>query len=277
MKKVRRDIWIIVAVVVVACGKPKEEKSTKIISRVGEKEITENDFEAFLKFKRIVAADNEKKEKVLDDYLEREALAKAIEGESLLDKERIDAELNEFRKEMIISRYFEAYLKEKVTKKAVSDYYKSHSKEYEQEKIKVAHILVRVNERMDEIEKQAKLTRINEAYGKVKAGASFEEIVKDYSEDKVSLKKGGDIGWIKNGAIDPKFSETVFSMKKGEVSKPFKTKFGYHIVSIVEDKKIVKSPLRTVEGDIRYQLREKAKKDEIMRLKKKLVVKKFGR
>ena len=267
-------ILLIATLTFFACDNKKGKAPQEYVAKVGDKTITEREFEEFLAFKRIVAKEKEGREKILKEYVEREALAKAIENERLLDKSTIEVELNEFRKEMIISRYFEKFLKEKVTKKNVKNYYNAHSAEYEDEKVKVAHILIRVNDRMDDVEKQARITRINEAYSKLRSGDKFEDIVKEYSEDKVSNKKGGDIGWIKKGAIDDQFSKTAFSIKEGEYSEPFKTKFGYHIALILEGKKKVKRPFRAVEGDIRYQLREQAKKEEMARLRKKVNVEK---
>ena len=57
---------------------------------------------------------------------------------------------------------------------------------------------------------------------------TFEEAARQYSQGPTA-SKGGDLGIIEHGMMVPEFEEAVFNMKKGEISRPFKTKFGYHI------------------------------------------------
>jgi peptidyl-prolyl cis-trans isomerase C len=119
---------------------------------------------------------------------------------------------------------------------------------------------------MSETERKAKLTAAQEAYSQILAGKNFAEIARDYSEDKISAKKGGDLGWLKEGSIDSKFSEVLFGLKPAEVSEPFETPFGFHMVKLIDGPRIVRKPFDAVAGDIRYQLRNKAKKAELERL-----------
>ena len=79
---------------------------------------------------------------------------------------------------------------------------------------------------------------------------------------------------VKKGAIDPRFSEKIFSMEVDAVSEPFETAFGYHIVKLLEGEVTVKRPLEAVAGDIRYQLRNQAKQAELKRLLSEVKVKK---
>lgn len=237
-----------------------------VVATVGDKEITEAEFTAFLEFKRLPADDSSRRQAVLEQYVEREALAEAVTGTDLLNEKMIEVELNEFRKEMLISRYFEKFLSQEVTDEAVRNYYNMHADEFEQKKVHVAHILFRTDKKMSETERKAKLTTAQEAYSKVTSEAEFADIATEYSEDKVSARKGGDLGWLKEGAIDPRFSETIFSLEKGEISEPFETVFGFHVVKVLEGPQVVKRPFDAVKGNIRYQLRNQAKEAELERL-----------
>jgi peptidyl-prolyl cis-trans isomerase C len=246
------------------------------IARLNGKDISTAEFETFLKFKRVPADNEKKRERLLDQYLEREALATVIEEQDLLDNQMVQVELNEFRKEMLISRYFEKFLKDKVSDQAVRNYYNTNSPEYEQKKAHVAHILIRTNKRMGEPERQAKLTTAQDAYSQIKSGKDFAEIAKNYSEDKISAEKGGDLGWMKEGSIDKRFSKTIFEdLKEGELSEPFETPFGFHVVKVLEAPQVVKKPFDAVSGDIRYQLRSQAKKAELERLKAEIKIEKL--
>lgn len=259
--------WAIVglSILLSACG--GGDNNGKAIAEIGDKSITESQFEAYLKYKRLSAADEKRRNGLLDQYLEREALATAIEQNELLDKDLTQAELDDFRRQMLISRYFEKLLQEKVTSETVKSYYVSHASEYEQKKVRVSHILMRINRNMTETERKAKLTVAQEAYGKLIQGTSFEEVAKNYSEDAISAKKGGDLGWMKEGSVDPKFSKTIFELEAGKISEPFETPFGFHIVKVVDGPAVVKQPLDAVKGDIRYRLRNEVKTAEIKRLR----------
>jgi peptidyl-prolyl cis-trans isomerase C len=119
---------------------------------------------------------------------------------------------------------------------------------------------------MSEPERKAKLTIAQEAYSQIRSGKDFAKTAEKYSEDKVSAKKGGDLGWIKQGGIDKNFSKKAFELEEGAVSEPFETPFGYHVIKVLAAPRTVKRPYEGVAGDIRFQLRNKAKKAELEKL-----------
>lgn len=242
------------------------DDKVRVLARVNGETVTQPEFDAYLDFKRIPAEDEKRREKVLEEYLEREGLAKVIEAQKALDQASIEAELNEFRKEMIISRYFDEFLREKVTDEAIKNYYETNAKNYEERKVHVAHILVRTHKRMTEEERKAKLTTAQEIHSKLQSGEDFAEVAKQFSEDKISGSRGGDLGWIKEGSIDARFSQRAFEAKAGVVTEPFETPFGFHILKVLEEPKSIRRPLAAVAGDIRYQLRNEAKEAELKRL-----------
>jgi peptidyl-prolyl cis-trans isomerase C len=259
-------VCIVSMMVLSACNRTNESPA---LASVDGKTITKNEFEAYLKFKRLPASDEKRKANLLDQYLEKEALAAVIEKEAALDKDLIRVELNEFRKEMLISRYFETFLKDKVNDQEIENYYNTHAADYESQKVHVAHIMIRTNPRMGELERKAKLTTAQEVYSKLRAGRDMAKLAEKYSEDKQSAKKGGDLGWIKQGSIDSRFSKQAFSLQAGDVSEPFETSYGFHVIKVIEGPRTVKQPLSAVKGNIRYQLRDMAKQAEVKRLQEK--------
>ena len=66
-------------------------------------------------------------------------------------------------------------------------------------------------------------------------GKSFEELAKQYSEDTGSKEKGGDLGFFGPGKMVKEFEEATQKLKKGEVSEPVKTQFGYHIIKVTDN------------------------------------------
>lgn len=223
-------------------------------------------FEAYLKSKRVSLEDTARVDRLRAEYNRRAALATAIYDSGQLDKVQIDAELEEFRKELLISRYFEEYLNEAVTDQGIQNFYGENIEQYKSRKTKVAHMLFRTNTRMSEQDRQLVLTKASEAHSRVTAGETFAAVARELSEDKVSAEKGGDLGWLNEGAVSDGFSSKVFAMKAGEVSEPFLTDFGFHIVKVEEEPQDVTKPLSALKGDIRYQLRNQSKKAEVTRL-----------
>lgn len=236
------------------------------LARVDGRNITQAEFNAYLKFKRIPEQDKARVDRALDEYIQRAALVAAIEKSGKLDAGLAQAELEEFRRQMLIGRYFENHLADSVDDDAVRNYYTSNADQYESRRMQVAHILIRVDGRMEESERQAKLSLAHEAYSRIQKGEDFGEVATSYSEDTVSAQKGGDLGWLGEGAVDPDFSKRLFALKPGEVSEPFLTAFGFHIIKALDGPQLVKRPVESVEGDIRYQLRNQVKLDETARL-----------
>lgn len=243
------------------------DSSGEQIASVNGKAVSQANFDAYLKFKRVPTQNPEWVNRELDEYLEREGLAGQIDAQQLLPAEQVEVEVNEFRKQMLISRYFEQFLRDRVNDEAVRNFYATNPEQFQAKKTHVAHILLRTNPGMSEAERQALLTKAQEVYSRANAQEDFAVLAKEYSEDQLSAQHGGDLGWLQEGAIDPAFSSKVFAMKAGELSEPLVTPFGFHVLKVLEGPQVIKQPFEAVSGDIRYRLRQEAKQAELERLK----------
>lgn len=94
-----------------------------------------------------------------------------------------------------------------------------------------SHILLQVSDDRTAEEAQAKLADLRE---RIQAGEPFAELAVEFSEDPVSAKAGGDLGFVGRGIFDPGFDAALFSMQVGEVSAPVLTDFGYHLIRLEE-------------------------------------------
>ena len=92
------------------------------------------------------------------------------------------------------------------------------------------HILVRPSALLTP--EQAK-EKIDDIYKQLQGGADFAKLAEKDSEDPGSAKQGGDLGWLDPGATVPEFDETMNKLQVGEMSKPFKSQFGWHIVQVL--------------------------------------------
>ncbi len=116
------------------------------------------------------------------------------------------------------------------------------------------HILIRVGQNDSEQVKNAAEQRADSIYNAIMKGAKFEDMAKQYSQDYGSAQRGGVIGWIQHGQTLPKFDETAFALKDGEVSKPVLSEVGYHIIKLSGRKQL--EPYDSLRNDI-YNFIEK--------------------
>ncbi|GAA6134098.1 peptidylprolyl isomerase [Oceaniserpentilla sp. 4NH20-0058] len=96
---------------------------------------------------------------------------------------------------------------------------------------KARHILIQESTIRSEKDSQ-KL--INDIYQRVQKGEDFAELAKEFSDDPGSKVNGGDLNWINDGDMVPAFEKAMKASQKGEVSKPFKSRFGWHILEVID-------------------------------------------
>ncbi len=93
------------------------------------------------------------------------------------------------------------------------------------------HILVRENEiRSDKESKKI----ISKLYQRIKKGEDFAKLAKEFSDDPGSKVSGGDLGWVNDGDMVPAFEKVMKKTKKNQLSKPFKSRFGWHILQVTD-------------------------------------------
>lgn len=93
------------------------------------------------------------------------------------------------------------------------------------------HILIRTNELVSDDDASIKLEQLSQ---RVKNGADFAELARANSEDKGSAVNGGSLGWVSPGEMVPVFEQAMNELQPGQISKPFKSEFGWHIVQVQE-------------------------------------------
>ena len=97
--------------------------------------------------------------------------------------------------------------------------------------VQVRHILVTPNEIIDD---ETAKQRLDDAVERLGEGEDFGEIAKLLSDDPGSANSGGDMGWSGPGTFVPEFEEVVNRMELGVVSEPFRSRFGWHILEVLD-------------------------------------------
>ena len=92
------------------------------------------------------------------------------------------------------------------------------------------HILMRPNELVSDEDAEIRLRQL---ILRVETGEDFGELARSHSEDRGSAVNDGELGWLNPGTLIPKFEKVADSLNPGEVSQPFKTQYGWHIVQVI--------------------------------------------
>ncbi len=102
------------------------------------------------------------------------------------------------------------------------------------EQVRLRHILLRPGELLSDEEARIRLEQLRE---RVLAGEPFEALARAHSDDPVSAAKGGDMGWLSPAELPPEIAEVVRELEPGQVSAPFRTRFGWHLVQLVDQRR----------------------------------------
>jgi parvulin-like peptidyl-prolyl isomerase len=151
---------------------------------------------------------------------------------------------NELRTRVLSNKIYTAVTKKVTVSDAeVEAYYKQNESQYQQPASReVRHILVKTEAQAQKL------------YNQIKAGADFATLAKKYTQDKASKADGGKFTAFKGRTVAP-FDEFVFSAKTGELSKPIKTQYGWHVIEVLSAVKPgTATPLDQVKDTIKTTL-----------------------
>ena len=139
--------------------------------------------------------------------------------------------------------------------KDVAEFYRKRREQFRvPESVNAAHILKSVNEEVTvEVAKKA----IEEAKAELDAGADFAAVAEKHSDAPAEL------GWFPRGRMVPRFDEVAFSLEPGQVSAPFKTTFGFHIVKVLDRRPESQRPLSEVRDLVEREIMTQ-KRNEVL-------------
>jgi len=166
-----------------------------------------------------------------------------------LDKYKSDAANAELYKKLIVNHV--------ITEQAIQEYYQHDGKE-----VKARHILLNWPKNATHKDSTDLLRKAEDISARAKAGEPFDDLVVANTEEPGGAERKGDLGWFGWGRMVPPFQETVWNMKKGEISDPVKTRFGYHIIRLDDIRKKSQQPLEEMRDDIKQTL-IRMKRDKI--------------
>lgn len=183
---------------------------------------------------------NQRLGEIKEQVGDKEAFTMFLQKQGFKDEEELKEHIEQ-------SLYFFKATTEgmEVSDKQIKDYYEQHKDQYTE--VRTSHILVENESTAKEIEKE------------LEKGTDFAELAKKQSTDQLSAAQGGDLGYLsgRSQEMDPTFLAATLKLKKGEVSEPVKTVYGYHIIKVTE---IKETPLSEVKDQIKQALMSKEAK-----------------
>ena len=134
-----------------------------------------------------------------------------------------------------------------------------------------AHILLELSTQATAQEQEKTRQRIDSAYCALQAGADFAELAKKISQDPVSSKDGGLLPWFGPGQTLKEFEDVAYSLQPGQMSSPFLSPIGYHIILMKERKQL--EPFDSLKNDLLTVLERREMREDIISNKLRQMVK----
>lgn len=218
---------------------------TKLVAKVGNKDITEADVLRFMEeigpqvAMQFQSEDGIKT--IIQEMINQELLLLDAK-EQKMDQESAFVEVLEQTKDNLLKNY--AFSKvigsEVVSDEEAEKFFADNKALFAKETVEASHILV------DTLEKA------NEIKAELDNGKNFEEAAKEYSKCP-SKEVGGALGEFGKGSMVKEFETAAFAMEEGQISEPVKTQFGYHIIKLTKKNSADSTELKDVIRDVRSE------------------------
>ncbi|MDE1184364.1 peptidylprolyl isomerase [Paraburkholderia sp.] len=183
---------------------------------------------------------------VREELVNREILMQEAARKGIPNRTDVKAQVAVAQQTVVLRALIEDFVKTHApTDDEIKARYDSLVKDAGGKEYHLHHILV-------DNEQQAK-----DLIAKIKGGASFEDLAKQFSKDPGSGKNGGDLDWSDPKAYVPEFADAATHLKKGEMTDtPVHTQFGWHIIRLDDTRDITPPPLEQVKAQIVQQIQQ---------------------
>ncbi len=223
---------------------------------------------------------------ILKRLIEQELINQAVkEAQVVVPDEDLKKGFEEYKQRFQSEEQFENYLKHgRVTKESIEqrirerralelllekkgdmavtdaeaqDFYGKNERFYtEKAGIRASHILIKLPENPTPEDDKKAMDKVKQAQERLKKGEAFDKVATEMSEGPAA-NKGGDLGFFSQGRMVKEFEDVAFKMKVNEVSEPVKTRFGYHIIKLMERREDRKKTFEEVKEQIVKSLQNK--------------------
>ena len=245
---VENKIVLLSDVVLAANAVAAQERINPNTNPIEYKKILDNSRESMIEQLLIIEMAKQDSVEVLDKDVER-ALDQQIEniiaqtGSKELAEEALGKKISDFKRsykdDMKGKLLAEKYTGEltssiKITRKEVESFYKTYKDSLPilPTAYKARHILIEI--KPSEKTLKNSLNKTQKIRQEIIDGLSFSDAAKKYSQDPQSKNNGGDLGFVSRGVFVSEFEKAAFTLEKNILSDPIKTKYGYHLIEVLE-------------------------------------------
>jgi peptidyl-prolyl cis-trans isomerase C len=252
-----KKVLILLCLVFLLFGCGKKDDGGKVLATIDGEKITLEDFNKELdripaNMKMLVLTQSGK-QSFLDRYIVKRLLMEEAKKESVEKDKDFQDRLTDIREQLLI----ESLLKKKVTtninpsEEQLKEYYEKNKEKFKTgQEVDTRQILVKT-------EKEAKEIR-----AKLDKGEDFSDLAKKFSIDPSARNTGGAIGYHAKGTLMPEYEAVAFKLTKvGQISPPFKTQLGYHIIQLLGIKQPAFTPYEEVKEFIKQRIVQERQND----------------
>ncbi len=260
----RTFVALAVAVILVSYATLAFAQDNQVLATVGDNKITLKDFNQRYDEVQKATINPPPKELFLEDLVRfelgvQEAMKKGMQNDPIV-KERIRQEIYKGLLEKELGKKTSDI---KVNENDMKAFYAKNPE------IRTSHILVEFKPDATAEQKSAAKARAQEIYDEVKKSKRpFEELVALYSDDVLSKKSGGDVGWQSSMTLVPNYYQAILKMKSNEVKGLIETQYGFHIVKVTGRHAYADANKRQIRAAVFDEKRKGIFDDYFVRLKK---------
>jgi peptidyl-prolyl cis-trans isomerase C len=229
-----------------------------VLAKVNGVEIRESDLvlaEADIGQSLPPGAAEARRDALLSYLIDVTILATAAESQKMQDAPGFARKLGFVRNKVLMEVLLDQATKSAVTEEAMRKLYEeSVSKLTPEEEVRASHILVDSEDKGKEV------------IAKLKAGGSFAALAKEYSKDP-GAAEGGDLGYFTKDQMVAEFADAAFKMKKGDISDPVKTQFGWHVIKLEDRRQKPVPTFEQVKDQVQQFLVRKTQSELVLKLR----------
>lgn len=197
------------------------------LAKVGSRSITDQDVKDVLAGlpegqRQQLNSEPEARLRVIDNIVVEEVFVQEAEKSGVANDPEFKKAIERARRQLLSQRFLQSSIQPKITDAAVEKFFNANKTRYSQDEVRASHVLVKTEAEAQEIFKKAK------------GGEDFEVLAKKHSKDPSAAQNMGDLGYFTRARMVPEFANAAFSLKKGEISNPVKSAFGWHVIKLVD-------------------------------------------
>lgn len=233
------------------------------VVKVNGNTLYQSDLEDYIADMKMSAEQAQDRDKLIEDLVSRELVLQDALNKKVDRRPEVQKELFLIRQKVLLSAVVNDVMNQPITDEEIQAEYDAQIKDFKNLEYKASHILVKTKEEADKL------------IAELDGGADFAELAVQNSTGP-SGKNGGDLGWFSPNSMVEPFANAVQAMEKGTYTKePVETKFGWHIIQLIDSRNIAPPELMNVKPQIEQAVKQKRMKDYLDGLKAKGKVEKL--